>query len=809
MKRHVLLFGILSLVGVSCTVNEISAPVDEGSLSPSEKVYFAAIDEQPGDVGTKTYTDETLHIFWNADDHITIFENVTGGLEFTFKGEDGATGGTFRQTYNEYAGGESLDGMKYAVYPYKESTSISHSGVISFDFPSVQTYRYRSFGRGDNTMVSKTDDSAFRFKSVGGFLVLKLYGSGVTVSAITLKNENGRPIAGRGSIDQSGEDPIVTMDTDNSTDEILLKCAEPVVLGATADDYTEFWFVLPPVEFTKADGGFTFVVYTDDGGIFEKKAKIDLSVVRNRLRRIAPIEVTPTPVDISINEISATKPTAKGDKKYVADLDGDTFTITLPTVTDFSEIVLDYDLVEGDVLMCDGVEIESGVTPIDASGEDGATLVVHRGYAQKSFTLKARNTGLPVVRINTNKFTLEEVEADADHEDWFEGATIKIEDADGSVILDYTNSTDTLWFRGRGNATWTYDKRPYALKFNKAQKVSNRKDMPKHKRWVLLANWKDRTLLRNDAAFWLSKKTGLAYTVSGQYVELEINGAHRGNYYLCEQIKIHKNRLNITEMAKQETDPVKKTGGFLMEIDNNYDEANKFISQTYSLKYMFKDPDDEDLSAAAKEYMEGFINTVETKIKKAGTSSEYRDYFDIDSAIWFMFVNELTGNGDFYNTGGSTWSGPHSTYLYKDVNTLDENGNQVISKLHMGPVWDFDYLTFMPSRYSGWYGVTQSKYYFNDLRKDKTGFNPRVRELWSDYYTAVSGLTDYIDEMADYIRLSDQYDAEMWWKGTGYQTQNGEQNYTGFQQSVDKMKEGFTKRLNWMNSNINSAFPIQ
>ena len=81
------------------------------------------------------------------------------------------------------------------------------------------------------------------------------------------------------------------------------------------------------------------------------------------------------------------------------------------------------------------------------------------------------------------------------------GATMRISRPDGTV--DYEGS---LEIRGRGNSTWNYPKKPYALRLPEKHAVLG---MPGHKRWILLANWKDRTLMRNDAAFWLSRHTGL------------------------------------------------------------------------------------------------------------------------------------------------------------------------------------------------------------------------------------------------------------------------------------------------------------
>lgn len=236
-----------------------------------------------------------------------------------------------------------------------------------------------------------------------------------------------------------------------------------------------------------------------------------------------------------------------------------TFTATLPTVTDFSSVVLDFTIF-GETVFVGDTELISGVTEVDAS--EPVTITVKNGTAETSYTLKVRNTGLPIVRITTpggRSVTSKET--------WMEGAAMRIENPDGTV--DYEGA---MSIKGRGNSTWNYPKKPYALKLDKKDKVLG---MPKHKRWVLLANWKDRTLLRNEAAFWLSRQTGLPYTVRGQFVELEFNGSHAGNYYLCEQIKLDKNRVDIEEMEDFETDPDLITGGYLLELDTYHDYYNE------------------------------------------------------------------------------------------------------------------------------------------------------------------------------------------------------------------------------------------
>ena len=131
--------------------------------------------------------------------------------------------------------------------------------------------------------------------------------------------------------------------------------------------------------------------------------------------------------------------------------------------------------------------------------------------------------------------------------------------------------------RGRGNSTWNYPKNPYAFKLDDKAEILG---MPKHKRWVLLANWMDRTLLRNRTSFQIAASTGLAWTPNGEFVEVILNGQHIGNYYLCEQVKIDENRLDINDPydAEDAYSGNPADYGYLLEADDSYDETWKFTT---------------------------------------------------------------------------------------------------------------------------------------------------------------------------------------------------------------------------------------
>ena len=817
MKKRIILQSFICLLAASCTVNELDVVPPP---TPSEEMVFYASLESYSEPDTKVHIniDESIKVLWDADDRISIFNMSTLNQQFGFDGETDDNGGTFHWIENDYFGAGNDLNYICAVYPYQESTTISNSGVLTLNLPAEQTYREDSFGPGANTMVSVTEDNVLKFKNVGGYLVLKFYGTDVSISSITLVGHHGEKLSGEATwkpvIGATPENITMTATTGTS---VTLKCDTPVVLG---EEPTVFWIVVPPTLFTE---GFRLIVTDPDGNSFIKDTNKELSIVRNSVLRVAPIQVSMNSADLSIDDVYSAD---KNKLPSKTDYDGDSrkFTVTMPTL-DRSHLVLDYEFSENCSLMANGMDVIPGETPIDVSKP--VTLTVRNNNYGKNYTLIARNTGLPIVRITLKGISLQALEDEPnslqsedklDHRVWHSGTTVRIENADGSAgmnqVLDdgyskvpvYTIATQ---IKGRGNYSWKWEKKPYALKFDSKREVLG---MPAHKRWVLLANWRDRTLLRNDATFWLAKKAKdeLPYTTRGQFVELEINGEYRGNYYLCEQIKIDENRVAITEIGDNAEDP---TGGFLMEIDSYFDEINKFLSEPFGLRYMFKEPD-EDVTAleaddeielarnyrAAYAWMKNRINAFETvlKTKSAVEGKQYEDYLDVDSAIMFMLLNELVANGDFFQTSNDEVFGPHSTYLYKN--------RGADAKIYMGPVWDFDYLTFTPT--TSWRGFTSNKYYYYYMCHNQDFVN-RIQSLWTEYKTVFAGLPDYIDDMVTYLTDSQKFDEERWpydsqYDNTTQKNRNDNKDYgLSYADAITRMKQSFNNRLTWLNGKIN------
>ena len=229
-----------------------------------------------------------------------------------------------------------------------------------------------------------------------------------------------------------------------------------------------------------------------------------------------------------------------------------------------------------------------------------------------------------------------------------------------------------------------------------------------------------------------------------------------------------------------------KDGGLLLELDTYFDEVNRFLSDAFQLPWMVKEPDEEELTPAQFEDFKQWIKDLETLLKdeERVKAHEYTQYIDVDTAIDFLIVQELTGNNDFFNYWPA--KGPHSVYLYK----------QPGGKLYTGPLWDFDFHTYIPDRTKFWAGAEETMYYPALLRDPK--FRERLVERWDAQKDALKGLAAYIDETAERLRVSEGYNHKLW---PITNDENGDEKMT-FQEAVDRMRQAFLDKWKWMDTNI-------
>lgn len=386
-------------------------------------------------------------------------------------------------------------------------------------------------------------------------------------------------------------------------------------------------------------------------------------------------------------------------------------------------------------------------------------------------------TGFPLVTIFTdgNKPVVSK-------ENWLPGRII----IDAQQSEGYESYSGKIEIKGRGNNSWGLDKKPYAIKLSEKKAIMG---MKKHKRWVLLANASDKTLLRNRVAFEIGRRTGLAWTPDSRFVEVMLNGKYLGSYLLCEQIRVDENRVNIVEMKSEDDEGENITGGYILECDRYYDEVNKFRSAYRDLPINIKEPDEEVLTTKQRQYITDYINNVEALLYAGeNIDQNYVNYIDMQSFIDFWIVMELTHNNDTRLPG--------SCYMYKDRG----------GKLMAGPVWDFDLSTFIESRSFLLYNYEVTDFsksdrslWFKRLFED-TVFRACAKERWQSYKEKFEEIAEFIDKEAVYLQPSADVNWAMW-KVNPKAGANKDLNLS-WKEAVLKLRTNYVNRLQWMDGEI-------
>ena len=447
---------------------------------------------------------------------------------------------------------------------------------------------------------------------------------------------------------------------------------------------------------------------------------------------------------------------------------------------DLTQLKASFEVVATKVTVGDA-EQASGVTANDFSQPVTYRLYADdRQYREFRIILENtdRGTGTPLLAIFT-----ENSKPVTSKEEWVSGRVV-IDPQES----DFERLDAEIEIKGRGNNTWGLPKKPYAIKLAEKNAVMG---MNKHKRWVLLANAKDRTLLRNRVAFEIGRHSGLAWTPDSRFIEVILNGKYLGNYLLCEQIRVDKNRVNIDEMTAEDKTGEAITGGYLLELDRYYDEINKFRTALRDLPVNIKEPDEKVLGKEQMKYIADYVNHIEKLLYEgADIDLSYKEYLDIDSFIDWWIVMELTGCQDVRLPG--------SCYLYKPRS----------GKLCAGPIWDFDLMTFkapgsqfllynydLPDFVIGDGG--DRSLWFAKLFTDPQ-FKARAGERWRMHKPEFDRIAEFIDAEAAQLESSAEVNWEMWELKTG---PNGDEKST-WKESVELLRKNYLLRLQWMDTQV-------
>ncbi len=152
--------------------------------------------------------------------------------------------------------------------------------------------------------------------------------------------------------------------------------------------------------------------------------------------------------------------------------------------------------------------------------EEDITVTASALLRTHTFTLRLQQcSGIPTVHLQAGEDMLTYLHKDKNNESQ---AAVTILDENGSPLLG-----DICTVSGRGNGSWSGEKRPYTLKFSDPITVGPFSDVES---LCLLAEATDESKLRNALAYYGGQQLGIPYASPYQYINLYVNGEYRGLY---------------------------------------------------------------------------------------------------------------------------------------------------------------------------------------------------------------------------------------------------------------------------------------
>ena len=336
-----------------------------------------------------------------------------------------------------------------------------------------------------------------------------------------------------------------------------------------------------------------------------------------------------------------------------------------------------------------------------------------------------------------------------------------------------------LTIRGRGNSTWEMPQKSYKIEFVKKKSMLG---MPKDKDWALIANYADKTLMKNYLMYNLSAKLGAFYSPRCEFAELYLNGKYLGVYLLTETIKIGKDRVNIP----------KNDNSYLVEIDGKYKKDEQVVFSdviTTSLgKNSFRIHEPKNASEKVLLKVEDYIKSLETFIKKIepNIDNKVEQWVNIDDYLKFYWVQEFSKNPD----------AAFSTSVY----FVWENNNPI----KMGPVWDFD-ISFGGHNDStkispeDWYikNACWNAYLFKDSVLNRTR-----RDFWMENKNRFEQTVNIVDSLYILLKPAAKNNFKKWNILESTQHPFHHYAYGSYKEAVADLKNWIKMRIQWIDSQI-------
>lgn len=339
----------------------------------------------------------------------------------------------------------------------------------------------------------------------------------------------------------------------------------------------------------------------------------------------------------------------------------------------------------------------------------------------------------------------------------------------GSVIL-----------RGRGNASWYFSpKKSFTIVFEKATYILG---LGKHKKWNLISNSQDKSLLNNEIFLNLSKDCGVKYEPGCEQITLFINGEYQGVYLLTSKVSVDKDRVNLEKDDYFFCFGATNAEQPLFYKSNTWVDDGGAYSEPFANLEWPENASSEQITEA-ESIVSKFISSMENP-----EDTTYMDYVDIDSMARYYWAQEISMNYDAIF---------RSTYAYYKADD---------KKVYMGPVWDLDLS-------NGWNADKAGSYY-----AEPTGWKLRSQS----WYAPLFEREDFKQKVSDVyfnggVRLAMYKALNDYEKRMAEMSTDGELNYqrwysdvpnlgiiygNSYKEQTEGCLDFFRRRVEWIDSQM-------
>lgn len=446
-----------------------------------------------------------------------------------------------------------------------------------------------------------------------------------------------------------------------------------------------------------------------------------------------------------------------------AEINDTTIFIRTPKVMDVSNLTATFSFSGASVLVGD-VEQVSGETINDFTQTLTYTVRNSAGTS-KNYTVELMQfTGLPVINLTTDNGN------DITNRDDYTTGTVEV--FGNGLVSDLDNMQ--MEIRGRGNSTWGMPKKPYQMKLASKREFL---DMENDKKWLFLAEYADKTMLRNQIAFEMGYLSTLDWTTDAEFAEVFLNQNYIGTYHITQKVEEGSDCVNIGDT------------GFLLEIDQleRLDPDDVYFQSDMFL-INIKEP---ELVEGDSQYLyiSGLVNEFEQALYSnqfADPVNGYQKYIDLESFIDWYLISEITKNVDsrFFSS------------IYFNVIPGE--------KIKMGPLWDFDLafgnVDYADPEFPEGFWIKQNPWY-ERLFQDPN-FVRQVQERFTYFNNNRAFLLAKVDEYAEKLQYA-QAENDAKWQTIGVYVWPNPVVLDTYDEEVARLKSWFNTRMDWLDNALN------